>query len=367
MTAPTLLQKPCMDMFRELNAKVASANAGPESASAPMALVPEVDLTPFLEATSASDEAREPSIAAALAACRNEGFMNVRGHGVPQEAVSELRRVCRAFFNRSVEEKSTSTAAAAEVKTARGYTGFRTENLGDVLGRKEYADMRESYDMGPPDWTTDANIWPDEAVAPGFRAAMEAYFGHMERVEKALCRLFSAALAVETGRSLPDGWMEAQIGRHRGLLRAAYYPPGAARPDESRCSAHTDWSPFTILFTEKEGLEVIQDGQWRRVPVLHDCFVVNVADQLERWSNGRFRSGVHRVKYDMGSPDGRLSFPYFSTETVDHTDNSIVQPIVVEGEPQRFEPISIKDYLMRNFAVMQGRKNPVESSSEEEN
>ena len=36
-------------------------------------------------------------------------------------------------------------------------------------------------------------------------------------------------------------------------------------------------------------------GKWLEVPIRRDCFVVNLGDMFQLWSNGKFRSTLHRV------------------------------------------------------------------------
>src|SRR5207237_2378038 len=45
------------------------------------------------------------------------------------------------------------------------------------------------------------------------------------------------------------------------------------------------------------GLEVRRsDGTWLKAPPIAGTWVVNVADMLSRWTNGRWQSTPHRVK-----------------------------------------------------------------------
>jgi len=342
-------------LLAHVKSAVIAADAGPRSADMPPADVPLVDIAPFLEPPECADPAaRRSSLAAALRACRRLGFLSLAGHGVPPELLSEVRARSREFFALSAEEKLRCRGDSA---TSRGYHGLRAESATASLGRKAPADLKEGFDLGPPGPWPEANVMPPEELVPGFRRALEEYYGHMERLEAALLELFTAALAEESGRPLPRDWARRAIGRHRGLLRVNYYPRLAAGRGELRCSAHTDWDPFTILYAEREGLEVVQDGAWRRVPLAEGCFVVNVGDTLQRWSNGRFKSSIHRVNAEGCAAADRLSIPFFSTEALDPEDDSAAEPVVAEGDVPRYGPLCIRDYLARNFAALQGRPN----------
>jgi len=343
-------------LFGDVRTAVAAADAGPRSAALPPADVPVVDIAPFLEGASGGDTAaREATVRTAVSACRQLGFMSVRGHGVPDDVVATLRKKCRQLFALSAGEKALLRASSV---TSRGHHGLGSESNSAVSGQeKAAADLRETFDVGPPEPGFEPNAYPAEELVPGFREAVEAYYWHMERMERALLALFTAALSLDSGRALPADWAQKAIGRHRGLLRLNYYPRCRARQEELRCGAHTDWDPFTVLLVERQGLEVAQEGQWYSVPVVEGCFVVNVGDTLQRWSNGRFKSSIHRVNAEGCADADRLSFAFFSTEALDTSDGSVVEPIVADGEQRRYEPLCIRDYLARNFAALQGRRN----------
>jgi isopenicillin N synthase-like dioxygenase len=46
---------------------------------------------------------------------------------------------------------------------------------------------------------------------------------------------------------------------------------------------HTDESSITFVLQDKEveGLQVLKDNQWFKVPIIPDALVINVGDQLE--------------------------------------------------------------------------------------
>lgn len=65
------------------------------------------------------------------------------------------------------------------------------------------------------------------------------------------------------------------------------YPP-CPRPDLAiGLKPHADGTAFTYLLQDKEveGLQVLKDNQWYRVPVIPEAFVINVGDQIEVTAN----------------------------------------------------------------------------------
>ena len=47
----------------------------------------------------------------------------------------------------------------------------------------------------------------------------------------------------------------------------------------------------------------LPDGAWQPAPPVHGAALVNTGDLMERWTNGRFRSTVHRVRPISGARD----------------------------------------------------------------
>ena len=67
------------------------------------------------------------------------------------------------------------------------------------------------------------------------------------------------------------------------IARVNFYPP-CPRPDfVLRVKQHADASAITILLQDKEveGLQVLKDDQWFRVPVVPYGLLINVGDQVE--------------------------------------------------------------------------------------
>ena len=80
------------------------------------------------------------------------------------------------------------------------------------------------------------------------------------------------------------------------------------------CRAHTDFGFFTLLLTDDQpGLQIFLEDAWVDVPPMPDCLILNAGDMCERWTNGRFKSVLHRV---VNCGRERFSTPFFWSEWV---------------------------------------------------
>jgi isopenicillin N synthase-like dioxygenase len=77
-------------------------------------------------------------------------------------------------------------------------------------------------------------------------------------------------------------------------LRLLYYPPqiGAIDQKQIGTGAHSEYECFTILAQDQVGgLEVLSSsGEWISAVPLPDTFIVNIGDQMARWTNDIFAS-----------------------------------------------------------------------------
>lgn len=104
-----------------------------------------------------------------------------------------------------------------------------------------------------------------------------------------------------------------------GIARLLYYPPAknprlfdpSVTEEEIGLGAHSDYECFTLLLcSSSPGLEILSPtGRWTPAPPVPGSFIVNVADFLMRWTNGVYKSTVHRVV--NRSKEERYSVPFF--------------------------------------------------------
>jgi isopenicillin N synthase-like dioxygenase len=167
----------------------------------------------------------------------------------------------------------------------------------------------------------------------------------MQLLADDLMRLSAVAL------DLPENYFQDKIDRNVSKLTAKLYPPQKTEPlpGQLRSSAHTDFGTVTILKPGDApgGLQVADaDGTWYDVPMVPGSFVVNLGDLMQRWTNDRWRSALHRVvnpPADKRATSSRLSIVFFHHPNYDVTV-SCLPSLLRAGEQPRHAPIGYSDF-----------------------
>lgn len=274
-------------------------------------------------------------------AISTNGFFQVRGHGVPREAIVSCVQAAHTFFEQPMDHK---LGFLAHSPTASGFA-IRGRDTYRSTPEKAHPHLKEIFDIRPHDHDNRALPWPSELHAA------TAYYGYMELIEDRLAALLSLVLGATLRRRLPADLLRNGRGRHRGLLRLNYYPARGAS-EALRDGAHVDWTPFTIIHTDTPGLEVLQGNVWREVPTDPECLTVLLGEQFEIWSDGHFKAITHRVSPASIEAGARLSIVYFGTEAFDASDDTMIIPIRPPDSVPRYAPIEIREYLSsRNLSL----------------
>jgi len=95
------------------------------------------------------------------------------------------------------------------------------------------------------------------------------------------------------------------------------------QPDGDRRTSlvpHTDYGSITMLFNVLGGLQILPEGkdperdEWLWVKPAPRCAIVNLGDAMVRFTNGLFKSPLHRVTYAPGDQAKltRFSLAYFT-------------------------------------------------------
>jgi isopenicillin N synthase-like dioxygenase len=276
-------------------------------------------------------------IAKIVAACETAGFFYVVDHGVRADMIEGVFAAARWFFALPQAERD-----ALDVATSPNFRGYVPIGItGPNVPRRMLEAFQMMLELGPDDPDVRAgnimcgpNRWPAEA--PEFRAAMEAYYGAMTDLSHRLLRAFGR------GFGLPDDYFHSFFRKPLTQLRLLRYPPQPPDSDARGVEAHTDTGAFTILLQDEVGgLEVRnRAGQWISATPISGSLVINIADMMQRWTNGRFVSTPHRVANRTGKE--RFSAPFFANPDYDATITPL-QGQVAGDRP--YEPLACGPYV----------------------
>jgi isopenicillin N synthase-like dioxygenase len=317
--------------------------------------VPQVDITAYVQDGSPADRAE---VAASVdRACREVGFIQIVGHGVPTRVTDGLGDAMDAFFALPLEEKKVYRAP-----DNRGYSAPKSESLSLSLGVEAASRMNDFFEafnvgaqaadfpdlsLNPHDYAE--NVWP--AAAPQFRPQIEAYFAEAGRVARTLTEIFADALGLE------PGFFDAYTDHSIDVLRMNNYalPPGVVDLDGdlTGMGEHTDFGVVTVLWADQvRGLQVLgSDGSWNDVSPADGALLVNLGDLTARWTNERWLSTLHRVKPPIvdGTIQRRRSAAFFhdgNADAVISTLASCIEP----GQENLYADVTVAEHITAKLA-----------------
>lgn len=144
---------------------------------------------------------------------------------------------------------------------------------------------------------------------------------------------------------LPSGHFAEFCDDPMSVLRLLHYPPQPSnpRPGEKGCGAHTDRGCLTLLWQDAAGgLQVRVGADWIDAPPVPGAFVVNIADMFARWTNGRYRSTLHRVVNVSGRD--RYLMPFFFEGNPGHPVIALPGCVPAREAP-RYPPTTVSEHL----------------------
>ncbi|KIP03983.1 hypothetical protein PHLGIDRAFT_213895 [Phlebiopsis gigantea 11061_1 CR5-6] len=288
--------------------------------------------------------------------CINVGFLYVKNHGIPDNTVNSALAASKEFFSLPHEKKT-----ELDITKSPGFKGYNSL-LSSNNDPTSMGDMHEGFEFGWEELVSKehdqkrandgvmagANVWPEDL--PSFREAALTYYHAAVELGKKLFPLFALAL------DLPEDYFNDKTRNSAAIMRVLHYPPQAGPVDDRviGIGAHTDWECFTILWQEP-GIQALQvlntEKQWIDAPPIPGTFVVNLGDQFTRWTNGVFKSTVHRAINRSGVR--RYSIPLFFGTDYDVKLEPIPSCVSPERPPQ-YEVITAGEYVKERLKATYG-------------
>ncbi|KAF2968986.1 hypothetical protein GQX73_g4600 [Xylaria multiplex] len=298
-------------------------------------------------------------------AATNNGFFYIKNHGIPIDVPETTCEEVLKFFRQPREIKD--RANISHSKYFNGYKPPKSQRINPF----ESVDVRETFS-----WTYDPRFdpsvpdpvaippqiarylrcenfhWEATANLPHFQESIVRYWRSCLAVARALVRSFALSL------DLPEDFFAEKFTHPDAGLALNYYPPLPAPPapaeqgeSEVSIGSHTDFQLFTILWQDNNGgLQVLnRQGQWINAKPIPGTFVVNIADYMQRITNDRYVSTVHRVQNYSGNE--RISMPFFFGFNLNESCG-VLDSCVAEGEEKKYDEISCEEWVQRRARAM---------------
>ncbi|KAL9326916.1 hypothetical protein ACSQ67_007561 [Phaseolus vulgaris] len=378
--------------------------------------IPVIDISPLLAKADDPKMAEDPGVLEVVRqldkACTEAGFFYVKGHGVPETLLKEVRDVTRRFFELPYEEK-----AKIKMTPAAGYRGY--QRIGENI-TKGVLDMHEAIDCyrevtkgmygdlgktmeGSNQWIDalcdlvlvlylafdllDKGVGPwsisiqkedsllqDTYVIrfdplpflcspcrpqnpPIFKVLMEEYISLCTGMYN-LARKIMRGIALALGGS-PDEFEGQRAGDPFWVMRLIGYPCVSSvngthvLKHDIGCGAHTDYGLLTLL-NQDDDINALQvrnlSGEWISAPPVPGSFVCNIGDMLKIYSNGLYESTFHRVINDNSKY--RVSVPYFYETNFDTTVEPLDTHKTRANGNKKFERPIYGEHLVRKISSL---------------
>ena len=301
--------------------------------------IPSVDLADFLS----DDPKRKQKFVDEIGSAYSDiGFVALKGHFLSDELSASLYKEIKDFY--ALPQKVKNKYEIEGIGGARGFTSFGKES---AKGRTE-GDLKEFWHFGQE--VTDGekiqdNYHPNVQVSelPNFnKVGMEVY----RQLEKTAIYVLRA-LAIYIG--LDEKYFDSFVHNGNSILRPIHYPPIIGEPKGAvRAAEHGDINLITLLMgASAAGLQVqAKTGEWVSVTALPEQLVINVGDMLQRLTNNKLKSTIHRVvnppKEDWDKP--RYSIPFFAHPKSEMPLNCL-DICIDKDNPKAYDDITAGEYL----------------------
>lgn len=304
--------------------------------------IPSLDLADF----TSGDAVKKNTFVQQLGEAYNSiGFVAIKNHYLTDELSAQLYAIIKEFYALpdSVKQKYEIPGLAGQ----RGYIGKGKEH---AKGRNT-GDLKEFYHIGQEVLDSDpikkeypANVWPTEL--PQFEKIALDVYKRLENTGVQMLRALALYL------NLPENYFDAKVHHGNSILRPIHYfpieDPNSVPEDAVRAAEHGDINLITLLMgASADGLQVLRrDGKWIPITALPEQLVVNVGDMLERLTNKKLKSTIHRV---VNPPRELMNHPRYSIPFFMHPRSEMdltALPSCVDGShPKLWENITAGEFL----------------------
>ncbi|WJX61945.1 hypothetical protein P8452_46992 [Trifolium repens] len=280
-------------------------------------------------------------------ACEEFGFFQIVNHGVPEQVCNKMMKAITSLFELPSEEREhlSSTDHTKNVRLISYYL--------KVEGGEEVKMWSECFSHSWYPIHDIIHLLP-EKIGTQYREAFTEYAKEIGSLVRRLLSLISIGLGLE------EDFLLKKVGEQpRQRAQANFYPPCPDPELTLGLQEHTDFNALTVLLqSQVSGLQVNKDGKWISIPCILNAFVINLADQIEVLSNGRYKSVVHRAVTNNVHP--RVSMAMFYGPNPNTTIGPI-QELIDEEHPIKYKNYRFSEFVEEFYKPERTRKMVIEN------
>ncbi|KAF8410783.1 hypothetical protein HHK36_003320 [Tetracentron sinense] len=285
---------------------------------------------PVINMEKLNGEEREATMEIIRDACENWGFFELMNHGISPELMDTVEKLTKEHYSKCLEQKF------KEVVASKALEGVQSE-ISDM-------DWESTFFLRHLPVSNMSEI-PD--LDDDYRKIMKEFVVKLETLAEQLLDLLCENLGLE------KGYLKKAFYGSKGPTfgtKVSNYPP-CPRPELIKgLRAHTDAGGIILLFQDDQvsGLQLLKNGQWIDVPPMRHSIVINIGDQLEVITNGKYKSVMHRV---VTQTDGnRMSIASFYNPSSDAVIYPAPALVEKEAEKSQVYPKFVFEDYMKLYA-----------------
>ncbi|XP_028058668.1 protein DMR6-LIKE OXYGENASE 1-like isoform X2 [Camellia sinensis] len=234
-------------------------------------------------------------------ACEHYGFFQLVNHGIHSEVMRRMMEVSERFFELPFEEREKYMSSNMYAPVRYGTSFNQTKD-----GVFSWRDFLKLMCHPLPDMLPH---WPSSPL--DFRKLAVTYANEnkylflklMEAIEESLGLTTTTTKNKKTDDSDGDGDGDGdgddileELKDGSQLMVVNCYPPCPEPHLTLGMPPHSDYGFLTLLLQDEvPGLQIQFQQKWLTIEPIPNSFVVNVGDHLEIFSNGRYKSVLHRA------------------------------------------------------------------------
>ncbi|KAJ5098326.1 hypothetical protein N7532_005327 [Penicillium argentinense] len=257
----------------------------------------------------------------------------------------DLFQIGERLFELPLEEKMRYDFSAQN-----SYFGYKGQGVA-VVDKSGNLDRNEFYNVSKDDTLGISDRLPAPDVLHNNREKLRSFINGSHAIVTLILQVLNDKLALPKDTLTNMHRRQAISGDQVRFIKA---PPQPIDDRRTALGQHTDFGSVTVLFNRLGGLQVLPPGaeaEWVYVRPLPGHAIINLGDAMVKFTNGLFRSNIHRVAAPPGiqGDSTRYSLVYFARPEDDvmlrRLDGSNLIPPIEDGQVE--EEINSKDWIIR--------------------